>query len=209
MGSISVEINKATSGLEKINLLAAGPADSASMYRRIAMMLEAETEENFAAQGRPAWVPLSASTKAARLKKNKGSSVLKILQDSGILASSVSTSSGSDYSEIGAGGAASDYAAAQQFGAHIEKPAYSTRTRLRTDAKGNLLRQTAHKNLAVFAKDTHKRVTESWSYVAGHSFDLQARPYLPFSGRPGSVQLQPTAAAKLIAIVTAAIEASL
>ena len=136
-------------------------ADATPLFRSLASLLEAETEANFAAQGRPNWVPLSAATRAERLKRNKGGSVLKILQDSGILAASISSSYGADFALVGAGGAAKDYAAIHQFGGTVDVPAHSVKTRLRTDAKGGLVRQANHKNLAVFAKDSHKRVRAS------------------------------------------------
>lgn len=202
---ITTEINvkAAAAMLSKVD---GGLRDGSSMYGAIAGMLEAETEENFAAQGRPDWVPLAEATKWERLKRNRGSTLLMILQDRGILAASVSSGHGADFAFIGAGGAASDYAAAQQFGADIEVPARSVKTRLRTDRKGELLRQGAEgtkKNLAVFARDTHKQVRESWSEVASFSIHLEARPYLPFFGSDADATLQPTAEAKLIDIIVA------
>lgn len=178
--------------------------DATPLYQEIAGMLEAETEVNFAAEGRPDWVPLAESTKQERLKRNLGSTVLKMLQDRGVLAGSVSSDYGSDFALIGAGGAAKDYAAAQQFGADINRPSYSTETRLRTDSKGQLLRQGTtgrQKNLAVFAGKNHKRVQEKWSEVGPFSIHIPARPYLPFSGSAESVVLQPEAERKLLDIV--------
>lgn len=205
---ITVEINvkPATDMLARVN---AGLIDGASMYQRIAGMLEAETEENFASQGRPDWVPLSETTKAERLKRNSGGSLMQILIDHGTLASSVSSEYGSDFARVGAGGGAKDYAAAQQFGANIEIPARSVKTRLRTDQKGNLIRQGAegsHKNLAVFAKDSHKRVRETWHESGPFSIHLPARPYLPFFGSGADATLQPTAERKLIDIVAEVID---
>lgn len=201
---ITTEINvKAASAM--LAKVKGGLRDGSSMYQRISGMLEAETEENFAAQGRPDWVPLAESTKAERLKRNSGSTVLMILQDRGFLAASVSADHGADFAFIGAGGAAKDYAAAQQFGADIEVPARSVKTRLRTNRKGELLRQGAvgtKKNLAVFAKDGHKQVRESWSEVAAFAIHIPARPYLPFFGSGADATLQPSAEAKLIDIVS-------
>lgn len=201
---ITTEINvKAASAM--LAKAKGGLRDGSSMYERIAGMLEAETEENFASQGRPDWVPLSESTKAERQKRNHGSSLMMILQDRGILAASVSADHGANFAFIGAGGAAKDYAAAQQFGADIAVPARSTKTRLRTNQKGELLRQGAtgtKKNLAVFAKDSHKRVRESWSEVGAFAIHIPARPYLPFFGSGADATLQPSAERKLINIVS-------
>lgn len=66
---------------------------------------------------------------------------MTILQDAGILASSISSDFGPDFALIGAGGAARAYAAIHQFGGVIDRTPYSTRVRLRTDAKGELVRQ--------------------------------------------------------------------
>lgn len=194
-------------GAEKFRQLASQLKKPAEMFLEVAGMLEAETEANFEAEGRPDWVPLSIATKRERLKRNGGSTVLKILQDRGILAASVAGDHGDNWAMISAGGAASDYALIQQVGGTIERAAYSTKTRLRTDQKGNLLRQPKDKRLAVFARDSHKRVQESWSEVGPFSIDVPSRPYLPFYGKLESATLQPEVETKLIDIVTSFIEA--
>lgn len=183
--------------------------DAEPMFRAIAGALEAETERNFAAQGRPSWVPLSKATIAERLKRNRGSTVLKILQDRGILAASITSDFGADFAVVGAGGAASAYAGAQQFGASITRPPYSTKVRLRTDAKGNLLRQGTEgsaANRAIFAKDSHKRARESWHEVGEYTVKIPARPYLPFFGPADSGVLQPEAAQSVLDIVQNALQ---
>lgn len=92
-----------------------------SLFRKIAGTLESETEENFAEQGRPSWTSLKPSTIAARLKRNNGSSVLKILLDQGNLAGSVSSESGADFALVGAGGERFKYAAIHQLGGDAGK----------------------------------------------------------------------------------------
>lgn len=201
---LTVEIN-AEDSIGRFKSLGAVLENAQGMYGEIAGMLQSETETNFESQGRPDWVPMAAATKRERLKRNSGGSVLKLLQDIGTLASSVSAEYGADHAMIGAGGAAKDYAAAQQFGATIHRAAYSVKTRLRTDRKGNLLRQGEDgkkKNLAVFAKDSHKLVEEKWSEVGPFSITLPARPYLPFSGGADNAKLQPSAEEKLLDIVS-------
>ncbi|KWH38495.1 hypothetical protein WL99_32680 [Burkholderia cepacia] len=195
---IVVDIGDAEAKLDAADQLLAGTVD---LYRGIAGVLESVTEGNFAAQGRPAWVPLAESTKAERLKRNKGSSTLLILQDRGILASSVSAEYGSDYALIGAGGAAAAYAGIHQFGGTVTHPAHSTKVRLRTDSKGNLVRQAGHKHLAVFARDSHKRARESWHEVGEYTVTIPARPYLPFSGPPNATVLQPEAETGMLELV--------
>lgn len=205
---ISVDISAGDAG-KRINYAARQLKDGRSLFKLLAGTLEAETEANFAAQGRPSWVPLSAATKRERLKRNKGSSILTILQDSGILAASISSDYGDDFAVVGAGGAAKDYAAIQQLGGTIERPAYSIKTRLRTDVKGSLVRQATEgkgKNLAVFAKDSHKRVREVKSTVDAYSVKIPARPYLPFDGPPESATLQPAAARSLLDVLAGYME---
>lgn len=194
-------------GAEKFRQLAARLEKPASLFIEVAGMLEAETEANFEAEGRPDWMPLSDATKSDRMKRNNGSTVLKILQDRGILAASVNGDHGDNWAMISAGGAASDYALIQQVGGTINRAPYSTKTRLRTDAKGNLVRQGKDKRLSVFAKDSHKRVRETWSEVAPFSIDIPARPYLPFYGSIDNATLQPQAETKLLEIVSSFLEA--
>lgn len=168
-----------------------GGKQARSLFTELQGVLEKETLSNFEAQGRPTWAPLSAAYKRERIKRNKGKSLLQILQDSGSLAASVHGYATDDGAGVGVGKA---YAAIHQYGGTIERPAYSVKTRLRTDAKGTLLRQGAEgkgKNLAVFAKDSHKRARETWHEVAAYSVQIPSRPYLPFSGKPGSEVLQP------------------
>lgn len=194
---LKFEVQPGNAG-KQLHEAAAQLRDARPLFESLAGLLESETEQNFIAQGRPSWVPLSKATRAERLKRNKGSSVMQILKDRGILASSISTDFGPDFAMVGAGGAAKDYAAIHQFGGTIERAAYSVRTRLRTDAKGNLLRQSSNKNLAVFAKDSHKRVRESWATVEGYRVNIPARPYLPFSGPPDNAVLQPSTETSLL-----------
>ncbi|MBN9477406.1 MAG: phage virion morphogenesis protein [Bordetella sp. SCN 67-23] len=165
-------------------------ANSAPLFRIIAGILESETEANFAAQGRPAWLPLKKSTLRRRQKRG---SVLMILQDSGRLAASVSSTYGDDYAKVGAGGAARAYAAVHQFGGTIERPPYSGVARLRTTSSGALMRQGAtgrSRNLAVFARDSHKRATDRRYTVNGFTISIPARPYLPFRGTAQNATLQ-------------------
>ena len=70
------------------------------------------------------------------------------------------------------------YARIHQLGGEINRAPYSTRIRLRTDARGNLARQPGNRNLAVFARDSHKRVRTSWHEVRAYKIRLPARPFL-------------------------------
>jgi phage virion morphogenesis protein len=100
--------------------------------RDMAAVLEDQTEENFAAQGRPKWKELSEATRFKRVggrkgyKKNGDLTVrskrvleeMMILQDSGLLAGSVHSQYGDNYSMIGA---ARPYARIQQLGGKAGK----------------------------------------------------------------------------------------
>jgi phage gpG-like protein len=189
---------------KRVGEMAAGLKDARPLFKKLSETLATETEANFAAEGRPSWVPLSKRTLAERLKRNRGSTLLNILQDRGILAASVMAYYGANFAAVGAGGAARDYAAIQQLGGTIEHPAHSVKTRLRTDAKGNLVRQGTEgraKNLAVFANSRQKRVRETVSEVAAYRSQILARPYLPFSGPPESATLQPQAVESVLSVL--------
>lgn len=182
----------------KLGTAEAALSSPQNLYRGIAQALESATEANFAAQGRPSWVPLAKSTLQDRLKRNNGSSALMILQDSGRLAASISSDYGSDFALIGA---SAEYAAIHQLGGEITRPAHSTKVRLRTDAKGNLMRQAGNQNLAVFAKDSHKRARESWHEVGEYTIKIPARPYLPFRGSTTVPELQAEARTSIMDVV--------
>lgn len=192
---ITVDIND-SSARKNINDIVERLSDGRPLFHRVAMALEAETEANFEAQRRPHWVPLAAATVAARKKRSKGGNLLAILQDRGILAASISSDYGPDYALIGAGGAARAYAAIHQFGGTIDRAPHSTSVRLRTDAKGNLIRQGTDgsaKGRAIFARGKHKRARETWAQVDAYQITIPARPYLPFTGSSVSATLQPEA----------------
>lgn len=126
--------------------------DLTPAMRKIAQTLATITEDNFAAQGRPSWQPLSDVTIHLRLggkkayKKDgslkagaerKKSSML-ILQDRGQLASSVSTDYGATQAVIGSNLA---YAAIHQFGGEAGrglKVSIPARPYLPADKDGNL-----------------------------------------------------------------------
>lgn len=100
--------------------------------RDMAAALEEQTEDNFAAEGRPKWAALSEAAKLKRIggkngyKKNRELTKrsqrvleqMKILQDSGLLAGSVHSQYGDDYTMVGA---ARPYARIQQLGGKAGK----------------------------------------------------------------------------------------
>lgn len=137
--SIQIDDSRLKAALENLERsgLDLGPA-----MRKIAHAMATETERNFAAQGRPRWKPLEETTllnrarSSKRFSKKDGSTSEKkrgihrkdggllksalnrmenamILQDSGRLASSISTDFDSTHAVIGTN---VEYAAIHQFG---------------------------------------------------------------------------------------------
>jgi len=127
--------------------------DLSPAMRDIAQALVLVTEDNFEAEGRPKWTPLSGATKHARLggkkayKKNgeltaaaqrRQDAGFRILQHTGGLAGSISTDHDSTQAVIGSNKL---YAAIHQFGGEagrgrkVEIPA---RPYLPVTAEGNL-----------------------------------------------------------------------
>lgn len=175
--------------------VAGGFHKTTPLMRAIAGVFEAETEANFAAEGRPHWMGLKPSTIRRRTKA--GTWPGKILQVSGQLAASVATRYNRNEAVVGSNKA---YALIQQVGGRIERAAYSTKVRHRTDAKGELLRSSQLKGKGlIFAKDSHKRVKTRWFEVAAHGIDIPARPYLPFDA---AGNLQPSTQQKVLGVTT-------
>lgn len=142
--------------------------DASPLMASISNEFETQTNDNFAAEGRPKWLGI---------QPRKGREGGMILQDSGQLAASISASSDATSASIGSNKV---YAAIHQLGGDINKPAQSRQVRHRTDAKGNLLRsaQLGGKGL-IFAKDSHKRAVTRWFEQGAHSIHMPARPFLP------------------------------
>jgi phage gpG-like protein len=67
------------------------------------------------------------------------------------------------------------YAAIHEFGGRVHHPARQVKTRLRTDARGNLLRQLGHPKLAIFARTSHKRAKEVVTQGKEYDVDMPAR----------------------------------
>lgn len=128
-------------------------ADLAPAMRKIAQAMHKVTEDNFAAEGRPKWKPLSEVTKHMRLggkkayKKNgaltaaaqrRQDAGFRILQHTGQLASSVTTDYGNSHAAIGSN---LQYAGIHQFGGMAgrgRKVAIPARPYLPVTADGNL-----------------------------------------------------------------------
>lgn len=169
--SIQVEIDGLASVREALQRLVDQSRDLTPLMANVAKTLASETSANFAAQGRPSWVPLLESTKAARAAKGKGDG--KMLQVTGRLASSITSAHTNNTAQVGTNVI---YAAIHQFGG-----------------------QTApHTIVAKYAKALAwpggfaKKVNHPGSKIP-------ARPFLPFTMAGGTPELQPSAQAAVIA----------
>lgn len=67
------------------------------------------------------------------------------------------------------------YAAIHEFGGVIHIAARSVTVKLRTDARGNLVRQMGHPRLAMFAGSTHKRFKSVKSESPAHDITMPER----------------------------------
>ncbi|UXC35151.1 phage virion morphogenesis protein [Cupriavidus gilardii] len=168
MIDIEVDYRNVTAAMAR---LAGFERSKRPLMRAIAGILADAVEENFEQQGRPQWLGLAPAT-----KKRRGDG--KILQDSGRLASSIVARADADSAVVGTN---VRYAAIHQFGGEITRAAHSGWVRLRTDARGNLMRQGGHgrtARLAVFAKDSHKRARKVQYTSDGWKTKIPARPFL-------------------------------
>lgn len=148
------------------------------MMAALAAELAAQTELSFKDEG-PGWPQLKPSTVTSTVKRRGGKrrrGAHPILQVTNALARSVTTRSGADYAQVGSNLA---YASIHQFGGVIKRKGKAGTVRLRTDAKGNLLRQRGHSNLATFARSSHKRYTERSYQGKDYTIKIPARPFLP------------------------------
>lgn len=189
MTSKLIEVTLQDGGTREALARLQGATDNLSpAMREISEILYAVTMRNFDLGGQPGWAPLRPATIRARSKD--GTWPGKMLQRSGVLMASVHPFSTRDAAVISA---ATPYAEIQQRGGTIERGAGSGSIRLRTKANGDLVRQGGlgrKRNLAVFAKATHKRAKSVDFETAAHSIDIPARPFLPVTADD---ELQPEA----------------
>lgn len=153
--------------------------DPAPVLKRISDFMVASADRNFEAEGRPAWKPVRPAT--ARRKAKAGHS--QILMWSGNLAKTIVFTVAGNKVVLGSN---EPYARIHQEGGVIQRQGREGTVRLRTDAKGRLLRQGKEgrkARLAVFASGTHKRAVERAFTHGPYQIRIPARPYLMF--QPG------------------------
>lgn len=162
----TVRIQVDAKGIEKaFDRLAQGLKNARPLMREVAFLMNDAVAENFAVGGRPKWLGLAPDRKRP-----------SVLQQTGRLRNSIVQYHDAQTAMVGTNVV---YAAIHQFGGEIHHAPRSGWTRLRTDARGQLLRQQSNPHLAVFAKDRHKRVqTVRWTNETGWTVKMPARPFL-------------------------------
>lgn len=154
----------------------------------IGQLILTSVKENFAAGGRYSgtagdimggmikWDRLAPSTVKRRYREKTWPG--KILQIDGHLSRSIHAKSTKDSAVVVAD---ADYSAIHQYGGVIQMQGKSGKLRLRTTAKGELLRQGKEgilRHLAVFAKASHKRAVEREYTTKDYKITIPARPFL-------------------------------
>lgn len=173
---------KGTEGLKRqIGAMIARGEHLEPLFRQISEIMHAEVMENFAQHGRdPKWQELAPSTKKRYAKKGYALEPTLDRRSAGLVSSIqtfvTDTSAGVDTNK--------KYAAIHNFGGDIVRKPHSRTVRLRTDAKGNLLRQGAEglkANLAVFAKSGHKRTRDYFRFSMGYTIRMPRREFMKVS----------------------------
>lgn len=140
---------------------------------------ESSTRSRFKAQRGPDGTPWKPSKRA---KKTGGQTLVhkaRLLRSLTYVANASGAEWGSNVA----------YARIHQLGGKIERLAFSSTLRLRTDKAGKLLRQKDYAHLAVFAKATHKQATGRRYTVGAHTITMPARPYLGVNEADGREML--------------------
>ncbi len=143
-------------------------------------LMVASVDRTFEAEGRPSPWATFAPLKPATVRKKAKAGKSRMLIWSGRLAASV-TSGFVIASRKVTLGSRLPYARILHQGGVIQRKVREGSLRLRTDAKGNLLRQGSEgrkKNLSVFASKSHKRAVERAFTSGAYEIHMPARPYL-------------------------------
>lgn len=165
--------------------------DLKPLERQISAIMHAEVARNFAEHGRdPHWPGLAESTKKRYAKKGYISEPTLDRRAAGLFHSIHEFVTGAGVSTN------KEYAAIHNFGGAIVRHPFSSSVRLRTDAKGNLLRQGAkglRENLAVFAKSGHKRAVSKRYTSSGWTINMPQREFMKISAE-GMSEIEAAAA---------------
>ena len=193
---LKIGIDKVDTALQQLESVLTDPTP---MMAGISVEFLSQTEQAFDREG-PGWQKLRPATVRQRTKRGKWPG--KIMQVSNALARSYLPFHNRTEAGIGTNMV---YAAAQHFGAKIQRKGKAGTVRLRTDAKGVLLRQGAEgklAKLAVFARASHKRAVDRAYQGKDYTITLPARPVLPVDA---AGNLKPSALDAVLRVVQTAL----
>jgi len=176
MSFINVEVKK---------IAFSGKKADKSLSAAIASRMMLHVEETFDKEG-PGWKPLSSRTKKQRLAQGFGEGPIldrkRFTENRGLR---YNIHPNYDETKVVVGvDPKIKYARIHQFGGRITRVTQPGMVRLRTNRKGELLRQSKYPNLAVFGKTKHKLVKESAkSFGKRYSIYIPRRKYLFFTDK--------------------------
>ncbi len=169
--SVSVELQGLDNLKRQLGQMISAYSHMEPLFHEISGIMDYEVEENFQAGGRdPQW------PESQRVKKHGGQTLIDSAQLVGSIQEFITGNSAGVSTN-------KPYAAIHNFGGDIVRKPFSGSVRLRTNAKGDLLRQDGHANLAVFAKGRHKRaVTRDFS-SDGFTIHMPQREFMKISSQ--------------------------
>ena len=136
MIDIKIDMSSAADGLQR---LAQGLQQRSPLMREIAALMGEAVEDNFAAQGRPAWAGLKSASRRGG----------KLLQDTGRLAGSVTQQSDNNTAAVGTN---VKYAAIHQFGGQTSPHVIRPRNKRALAFGGRVVKSLNHPGSAIPAR---------------------------------------------------------
>ncbi len=166
--------------------------DPSRILRHIANLMLASVDQNFEAEGRPAWAPLRPATRRRKARLGKS----RILMVSGNLARSITARVAGTTVVLGT---VVRYARIHQKGGVIQRQPGTIQARFRLGRGGALLSQQElavgpsrmrnASKMRVFAKAGHKRAVEHLFTHGAYQIRMPARPFLVYQpGEPERYQ---------------------
>ncbi|MFZ4857915.1 MAG: phage virion morphogenesis protein [Desulfuromonadaceae bacterium] len=176
--NITIELQGLDAIQQQVGTMISRTSQLKPLLREISEIMMHEVQENFAKMGRnPSWPDLAKSTKRAYAKKGYLLEPTLERHSAGLL------SSIDKFVTTNSAGVATNkkYAAIHNFGGPINRAARSGSVRLRTDARGNILRQNGSDHLAIFAKKSHKRAVSRDFSASGYTITMPQREFMKIS----------------------------
>lgn len=155
--------------------------NSLELSKRLTHTMHLHTMEVFDQEG-PGWTPLKARTIKQRIREGFGESPILDRKRGNLGLRGGIVEAPSNTEAVVGVRAGIKYALIHQFGGVINRVVKAGSVRLRTNKKGDLLRQKDYKNLAVFGKKKHKLAKEV-KYEGGKAYQVKIpqRKYLFFT----------------------------